>query len=418
MIEGSNDSSKEFTVESCGWFSEIEGDLNISNVIGNLKKRRENVIKGGVNCIPLPFQRFRSEVPGIEQGQYVIITATQKTGKTMLASYLYVYNVLDYAFDNKDKCSAHIIYFSLEESKERVIERYMSYLLYKLDNIRISPADLRSTSNEFPVTEEILNLLESDKYKERLKFFEECVQFETEDTNPTGILRVCEAYAKKVGTYKSHTIPSKGNTFKEVDVFDSYTPNNPNHYKIVFIDHIGLVDREQGFKTKDAVDKMSEYFVKYLRNRYNFTCVAIQQQASESEGLEAIKQKKMLPSAATLGDSKYTARDANLVIGLFDPSKFGLNQWLGYKINDVDGSGLKNYGRFMYVIANRDGEMGGVCPLFFDGATCTFEELPRPDDVSAISQYYAKVKNLKSYRQQQKANTLSKFILSIFKKHK
>lgn len=74
-------------------------------------------------------------------------------------------------------------------------------------------------------------------------------------------------------------------------------------------DNKNVVDKEQGFRTKDAVDKMSEYFVKYLRNRYGFTCVAIQQQASDTEGLEAIKQKKMVPSASGLGDSKYTARD-------------------------------------------------------------------------------------------------------------
>ena len=61
-----------------------------------------------------------------------------------------------------------------------------------------------------------------------------------------------------------------------------------------------------------------------------------------------MKQKKMLPTAATLSDSKYTARDADLVIGLFDPSKFGLPNWLGYKIQDTNGYGLKNYGRFLY----------------------------------------------------------------------
>jgi hypothetical protein len=204
---------------------------------------------------------------------------------------------------------------------------------------------------------------------------------------------------------------SRGNSFKEVEVFDSYVPNDPNHYKIVIIDHIGLVDKEQGFRTKDAVDKMSEYFVKYLRNRYGYTCVAIQQQASESEGLEAIKQKRMLPTASTLGDSKYTARDADLVLGLFDPSKFGLPSWLGYKIQDADGTGLKNYGRFMYVIANRNGEMGGVCPLFFDGAVCDFQELPKPDDINAVSKFYNDVKTLKTYRQKKKFSSL---ILALF----
>ena len=404
MIKGVNPSDEEFLeIEKYG--SDLSDLETTGSVIDNLEERRKNLMRGGVNCIPLPFERFRSEVPGIEQGQYVVITANQKTGKTQIANYLYLFKTLDYAFEHQDRCSVHIIYFALEESVQKVIERYMSHLLYKLDGHRFAPADLRSTSMDFPVPPEIIDLLKSEKYQERFRFFEKCVQFETEDTNPTGILRVCERHAKSVGEYKSHKMESRGNSMREVEVFDSYTPYDKNHYKIVVIDHIGLVDKEQGFRTKDAVDKMSEYFVKYLRNRYGFTCVAIQQQASESEGLEAIKQKRMLPTASTLGDSKYTARDADLVIGLFDPSKFGLQTWLGYDI----ATGLKNYGRFLYVIANRNGEMGGVCPLFFDGAVCDFEELPRPDDVGEIRKFYDKANELKSWKQRKKLQQLALF---------
>ena len=108
---------------------------------------------------------------------------------------------------------------------------------------------------------------------------------------------------------------------------------------------------------------------------------------------------------------------ADIVLGLFDPSKFGLANWLGYKIQDADGTGLRNYGRFLYVIANRNGEMGGICPLFFDGAVCNFEELPKPDDVNGLSYFYAKAQNIKSYRQQRKlsALTLVNFIKNTFK---
>ena len=53
-------------------------------VIENLIERRENVINGGVNCIPLPFQRFRSEIPGVEQGQYIILTANQKVSPCLI----------------------------------------------------------------------------------------------------------------------------------------------------------------------------------------------------------------------------------------------------------------------------------------------------------------------------------------------
>ena len=63
-------------------FQEYASGLNscetVIDVLDNLKKRRQNVLNGGINCIPLPFDRFRSEIPGIEQGQYIVITANQK----------------------------------------------------------------------------------------------------------------------------------------------------------------------------------------------------------------------------------------------------------------------------------------------------------------------------------------------------
>ena len=417
MIKGFNPSSIDMSQEEFETYAEKINDVsNYKDVLNSLERRRKNAVEGGVNCIPLPFARFRNEVPGIEQGQYIIFTANQKVGKSSIADYLTVFHTLDYAYEHPEQCSVHIIYFPLEESKQRIIERYLSYLLYKLNKIRVAPQDLRSTSVGYPIPESILKLFEGEEYQKRLDFFDKCVQFETEDTNPTGILRVCENYAKSVGKFKSHKKTSNGVNGNDVTVFDSYEQDDPNHYKIVIIDHVSLVDKEQGFSNKQAVDKISEYCVKYLRNRYNYTCVVIQQQASETEGLEAIKMKKMMPSTSGLSDSKYTARDANLVLGLFDPSKFGQPNWLGYKIQDNDGKGLKNYARFMYVLANRDGEMGGVCPLFFDGATTNFEELPRPDD-AAIKNYYDRVEKLRSFRQQSKLEQLKLAILIFLTKH-
>ena len=42
-------------------------------------------------------------------------------------------------------------------------------------------------------------------------------------------------------SYKSHKQASKGDWTKEVEIFDSYVPNDKNHYKICIIDHIGLI---------------------------------------------------------------------------------------------------------------------------------------------------------------------------------
>ena len=84
MIEGHNTSAfEQITQEEYEVFGAGLFDLKkTTDVIENLEKRRENVLKGGVNCIPFPFKRFRTEIPGVEQSQYVVITANQKTGKS------------------------------------------------------------------------------------------------------------------------------------------------------------------------------------------------------------------------------------------------------------------------------------------------------------------------------------------------
>lgn len=123
----------------------------------------------------------------------------------------------------------------------------------------------------------------------------------------------------------------------------------------------------------------------------------------EGEGLEAQKMGKIEGSIGSLGDSKYTARNANLVLGLFSPFKFELPSYKSYNIIK-----LRDNIRFLKVYINRDGSMGGVCPLFFDGATCFFKELPRPEQTEALEKVYKYLEKLKN-------NTTDKIFISYSK---
>ena len=99
-----------------------------------------------------------------------------------------------------------------------------------------------------------------------------------------------------------------------------------------------------------------------------------------------------------MGDSKYTARNANIVLGLFSPFKFELPQYKGYDITK-----FKDNIRFLKVYVNRDGNMGGVCPLFFDGAVCSFYELPRPENTSELRHIYNYLDNLRKPKEDKKS---------------
>lgn len=369
----------------------------IERVIKGLEERRNNIINGNINSIPSPFKRFSSDFVGIEQGQYIVVTAPTKGSKSQFTNFMYVFTPILYAYNNPDKIDLKIIYFTLEENADRIVQRFMSFLLNYLSKgeIRISPRDLRSTSNDKPLPEEILNILKSEEYTQILEFFENTVDFISDGCNPTGMYKICRDYALSQGKVITKKVQYGE---EEFDKFDSYIPNNPKLYKIIITDHIALIEKERGFTDKQTIDKWSEYEVKYLRNRYGFTCVDIQQQAFEGEGIEAQKLGKIEGSIGSLGDSKYTARNANLVLGLFSPFKFELPQYKGYDITK-----FKDNIRFLKVYVNRDGEMGGVCPLFFDGAVCDFRELPRPEDNSNITKIYNYLNKIRGVNNTQKS---------------
>lgn len=349
----------------------------INRVLNGLEERRKKVINGGINSIPSPFIRFSEDFLGVEQGKYYVVTGSTKSAKTQIASYLFIYNTLLYAYYNPDKLRVRIFYYPLEETPEDIMIRFMSYLLYTLSGykIRISPTDLRSVRNNKVLDETVIDLLKKDEYLDILKFFESNVIFSA-SANPTGVYNECRKYAESNGIVhtKKQTIKGELGEITTVDAFDWYESNDPDEYRIIFYDHISLTNTERGMSLKQSIDKLSEYCV-ILRNRYNFSPVIVQQQAFENEGIENIKLNRVRPTVAGAADSKYTMRDCNVALGIFSPFKYELKEYFGYDI-----SKLRDNCRFLEVLINRGGSPGGIIALYFDGAANYFSELPKADD--------------------------------------
>lgn len=362
-------------------------------VLNYIKDRRDKVLNGGINSIPSPFPRFSEDFLGIEQGKYHVITSFTKGGKTQFASYVFIFHVLMYAYTHPEQIRAKIFYYPLEETPEDVMTRFMCHILYSLSNgkVRVSPTELASTKSGQLLDNEVIELLESEEYSKILDFFETHIIFST-STNPTGCWNECRKYAEEHGTVhkKKQLVKDEFEGTKEIEIFDWYEPDDPDEYRIIFWDHISLTSTERGMTLKQSIDKLSEYFV-HLRNRYKFSPVVIQQQSFESEGLEAIKMNKIRPTVAGLADSKYTARDCNICIGLFSPLRFELREYG----NGYDITRLKDNVRFAEMLINRGGSPGGMVALYFDGKVNYFNELPPVTDKPALERVYRWVESLR-----------------------
>lgn len=113
----------------------------LKNDIQRLRNRRQRVLDGKYNCIPFPFPRFRKLFPGIEQEKFIIVTASQKIGKSKFTDYMLVYEPLFFSMEHPE-LKVKILYFTLEMSPSAKRDEFYCHLLYRLDGIRISPTDL------------------------------------------------------------------------------------------------------------------------------------------------------------------------------------------------------------------------------------------------------------------------------------
>nr|DAG83947.1 MAG TPA: Helicase ATPase REPLICATION [Caudoviricetes sp.] len=342
-----------------------------------IKERRQRILEGKINCIPSPFKRYSTWFPGIEKARYIIISASQKVGKSKLADFLCIYSPLFYNMEHEDQLKFRVLYFTLEMSKEEKYYDFLCHLLFKLDKIRIGTVDLKSTNKDKPLPKEILDKIESEKYQKYIRKFKECVTFIDDIKNPTGINKFCREYALNNGTLYKKTIHTKDENGvpQEREIVDRFEWNDPDCYYMILMDNYSNIMAESNLDKRGTIEKMSKYFIT-LRDQLKYSIIAIQHQAQDKEGIESIKLNRLYPTSDGLADCKTTVRDIDMLIGLYSPFKYGLKEHEKYDITK-----FQNNIRFMQILEDRNNGGGGqVCPLYFDGAVSEFYELPLPDN--------------------------------------
>lgn len=364
----------------------------VQQMLDLIDRNRDRALNGGINCIPSPFKNFRRDFPGIEQGKYYLVSGATKAGKSQIATYLFLYAPILYAYSNPGKLRLKIFYFPLEEAPVKITLRFTAYLLYTIYNVRVSPMYLLSIQEGEIIDEKIRELIHNTEIQDILKFYEEHVYF-MDDRNPTGVWKTVKRYADEAGiTHKKTIIIENKETGikQEKQAFDYYEPKDPDEYVIVILDHAGKVEQERGLSKKETIDKLSEYFM-ILRDRYKYTPVLLQQQNSDTVSLDAVKQKRISPTYNGLMDTKNPGQDCSIMLGITNPKFFKLPDYLEYNIVK-----LGQYYRALEVVLNREGESNNVLSLYFDGATNVFVPLPKSNDTESLEEFYRLVRKNES----------------------
>jgi hypothetical protein len=372
----------------------LNENLSISkNVINKLKYNRQKRLNGDLVAIPWSLPRLADTLPGIQQAHYVIITANAKVGKTQVGDYLYLYQPIEWWLENRSNTNIKIkiFYFSLEMSAESKMLAAISHKLFISYDIIIAPQKLQSLFKGYILDEKILNIIESIEFQQWLKDFESVVSIVDNARNPYGIFNTVRSYMEDRGhwTYKTMNWQNEDGSYEERKVKDQFMPDDPDEYVIVITDHVSLLQPQKGQNLHDAMGQFSADFCLQLRDKYKCCVVNIQQQSAASEAQQFTNKgttivDKLKPSADGLADNKLCGRDCNLMLGLFHPARYDIQEYKGWDLSRVG----RNH-RELLILLNRDGEGSASLPLYFNGSSNYFRELPKEPS----REVYARIEN-------------------------
>jgi len=382
--------------------------MKFNSIYSELSQNKDNHNNGYFNCIPfVGMNRLESYLPGIEQSIYYLITANSGIGKSKLTRYLFIHNPYQFLKDYPNSgIELSIKYFSLEESKKKVIYSEICKYLFAKHNLIVSIKQLQSIGRLNTISSDIL--LKVKEAEEYINEFLETVEIIDNIRNPTGIYKYVRDYALTVGTYydkdgialtKEEIVritKGEGDAYKRVSY---YKKNNPKHYIIIVLDHLGLLNTEAGLTQWQTISKYSSEYCLYMRDKFGFIPVNVQQQASAKEQIEynfkgRSIEEKLEPSLDGLGDNKTTQRDANVVLGLFAPDRYSITNH-----NEYDITFFRDMYRSMSILKDRDGISNKKLPLFFNGAIDYFKELPKSDDKEGMKKVVSYISNIRVIEQ-------------------
>lgn len=378
--------------------------MEFGDIFQEIVSNRQNHQDGYYNCIPFTgLERLESFVPGIEQDTYYLVTANSGIGKSKLVRSLFIHNPFTYIKNNPDSgIELKVIYFSLEESKKKILLSEISKYLFTKYNISLSIKQLQSRGRYNTITPDILDKIqEAESY---IREFLDVVDIVDGIRNPTGMYKYVMKYALTIGRYydkdnnplteeeHQQVLRAEGEVYKKIAY---YKKNNPKHYVIVITDHLKLMSGEKDYpEGKPAMNKWSSDYCLRMRDKLGFIPVNVQQQASDKEKLEFTNmgksiEEKLEPSLDGLGEHKLTQQDANIVFGLFAPNRYNIANHLGYDITRI----RDNY-RSLSILKDRDGTANIKVPLFFNGATDFFREMPKLDNPEGMQRMYQSLNQL------------------------
>jgi len=338
-------------------------EIKFQSNFEDLKYDVDSGMAGKNKGIPMGFDRLNHYI-GLRKKMYFLVGGLTGSGKTSFIDDAFVLNPVGWVkskLNLKDQ-KVHIIYRSMERSRNYKLGKWVARKIF-LDTGRIIPlGKLLGWTGK--LSDEDYGLFLS--YKDYIDELSSLVHIIDGTDNPIGIATQLREHALANGT------------IEKIDKYHSkYTPNDPSIVTIVIIDHIGLLKPTKEYPTKKArIDKMSDE-LRHVRDFYGYTPIVVSQFNREIGNINRLRNGDVEPQLEDFKDSSQTQDDADVVLALFDPMRYKVEDPSGYDLSRLkDEYGAKYY-RSLIVCKNSYGEDDIRIGLGFLGQVGIFKELPK-----------------------------------------
>jgi hypothetical protein len=343
----------------------------------------EKGIKGDNMGIPTGFSVLDSNINGIQKSLYTIVGGNSGTGKTSFVDLAYVLNPYKWITDNKGKTNIKIkwIYNSMERNTKYKLAKWVCLKIFQDHGIVMDvPTMLGWQGKKFEIDDKTKDLIfKTGEYFDEM-FNSGVIDIIDGSQNPTGIFNYINEFAK-----------NNGDIVQVNEFTKRYIPHDPNLYVIIINDHIGKLNSEinNGSRLVDKalLDKHSEYMGS-VRDKYGFTVIDISQFNRSIGSTERMKVKSVSPEPDDFKGSGDMYENADIALGLFNPFKLKINDFLGYDIPRFVAKNGENRFRSISIIKNSYGADDVIIGLNFLGENGNFRELPTSDSFSKNPEYY------------------------------
>lgn len=339
-------------------------------------------LKGFNQGIGNGFKTLNRFIHGTHRARNYVVAADSAVGKTTFTDFAYFYHL--YWAAKAKGINLKLDYYSFEVSEVMKKARLVSLIYYiKYHESLPSSVILGEDESEPPVR------LTNEQYA-RVKL----VSVEVEEMFDS--IYFVEAPATPFDMWKRivERAGQDGEVLRNrdkagrVSEISGYIPNK-DVFRLTIVDHIGLIEQQPGLSLKQSIDTASTYFVR-ARNLFGDSHVIVQQFNSEMQGAARERKGPMayVPQRRDLGDSSYTFRDADVVLGLTKPSNFQLDSYNDF--TELDRWG--DYFVLNFIMKNRYGPApaGGGIPQFLNPIAGFIEELPGSQWNSILQDLYIK----------------------------